>query len=115
MSVEIIGVFIPIVGLLVGGAIAIVAIVSDHRQKIAMVKNGMEIPKRKPSSNPLGGFRFGALMVGVAIGIIVGGIIENSGVFSSPEVGYFSSIFLFGGAAQILASLYMNKKLQHKN
>ena len=93
MSVEIIGVFIPIVGLLVGGAIAIVAIVSDHRQKIAMVKNGMEIPKRKPSSNPLGGFRFGALMVGVAIGIIVGGIIENSGVFSSPEVGYFSSIF----------------------
>ncbi len=69
MSVEIIGVFIPIVGLLVGGA----------------------------------------------IGIIVGGIIENSGVFSSPEVGYFSSIFLFGGAAQILAILYMNKKLQHKN
>lgn len=47
MNHQILAIFIPIIGILVGGSIAIIAIVSDHRQKIEMVKNGIDIPLKK--------------------------------------------------------------------
>jgi|SRR6056300_1120081 hypothetical protein len=110
MNPSTIGVFIPIIGIVVGGAIAIIAIVSDHRQKIEMVKNGIEVPQKKHDAYPFKGIRFGALLIGVAFGLIVGGILENTGAFFDHEVGYFASVFFFGGLGLIFASLYINKK-----
>lgn len=115
MDVEIIGVFIPIIGILGGGAIALVAIVSDHKQKLEMVKQRMEIPVKKPYSNPYKSLRFASLLIGAALGIILGGVLENTGAFYEPEVGYFASIILFGGLGLLLAGLYINKKLLPKN
>ena len=112
MNHQILAIFIPIIGILVGGSIAIIAIVSDHRQKIEMVKNGIDIPLKKQQASPFKGIRFGALLIGIAIGLVVGGILENTGAFYNQEVGYFASIFFFGGLGLIIASLYKNKKLE---
>ena len=37
----IIAVFIPIIGILVGGTIAVIAILSEHREKQEMIKKGI--------------------------------------------------------------------------
>ena len=47
MNPEIVAIYIPVIGILVGGAIAIIAIVSDHKQKQEMIKNGIPIPEKR--------------------------------------------------------------------
>ena len=47
MEIQYIAIFIPIIVILVGGAIALVAIVTEHKQKMEMVKQGMEISSKK--------------------------------------------------------------------
>ena len=64
-----------------GGAIALVAIVTEHKQKMEMVKQGMEISSKKNISNPYRSIKFSALLIGVALGIVVGGILKNTALF----------------------------------
>jgi len=65
----------------VGGAIALVAIVTEHKQKMEMVKQGMEISSKKNIPNSYRSIKFSALLIGVALGIVVGGILENTALF----------------------------------
>jgi hypothetical protein len=39
---ELLGIFIPIVAILIGGAIAITSMVIKHRERIAMIEQGMD-------------------------------------------------------------------------
>lgn len=64
-----------------GGAIALVAIVTEHKQKMEMVKQGMEISSKKNNPNSYRSIKFSALLIGVALGIVVGGILENTALF----------------------------------
>ena len=70
----------------------------------------MEIPVRKPS--PYGGLKFGVFLIGFAVGILVGGILDTLNVLSEPEVGYFASIFLFSGLGLVGSSIYIKKQMQ---
>ena len=115
MEIQYIAIFIPIIVTLVGGAIGLVAIVTEHKQKMEMVKQGMEISSKKNIPNPYRSIKFSALLIGIALGMVVGGILENTGAFYEAEVGYFASIFMFGGFALLIASLYINNRLSPKN
>jgi len=116
MNPEIVAIYIPVIGILVGGAIAIIAIVSDNKQKQEMIKNGIPIPeKRRRNVGGYSSLKFGALAIGVALGMIVGGFIENAEIFNDEETGFFASVFLFGGIALVLVSLYINKQMNNKN
>ena len=116
MRTEIIAVFIPIIGILVGGTIAVIAILSEHREKQEMIKKGIPFPeKRKRLSNGYSSLRLGALAIGVALGFILGGVFENADLFYDSETGYFASVFFFGGSALVLVSLYINKEVSKKN
>lgn len=75
----------------------------------------MEISSKKNIPNLYRSIKFSALLIGVALGIVVGGILENTGDFYEAEVGYFASIFMFGGLALLIASLYINNRLSPKN
>ena len=81
MEIQYIAIFIPIIVILVGGTIALVAIVTEHKQKMEMVKQGMEISSKKNISNPYRSIKFSVLLIGVALGIVVGEILENTALF----------------------------------
>ena len=115
MEIQYIAIFIPIIVILVGGAIALDAIVAEHKQKMEMVKQGMEIASKKNIPNSYQSIKFSALFIGVALGIVAGGILENTGTFYEAEVGYFASIFMIGGLALLIASLFINNRLSPKN
>ena len=80
-----------------------------------MIKQWIEISSKKNIPNLYRSIKFSALLIGVALGIVVGGILENTSDFYEAEVGYFASIFMFGGLALLIASLYINNRLSPKN
>ena len=100
---------IPIFSVIGGIAIVIVAIVTDYRKKTQMIEKGMEIPMKKPT--PHGGLKFGALLIGAAIGLIFGSLADANNWFVEDETGYFTGIMLFAGIGLILSSLYIKKTL----
>lgn len=83
MDVEVVAVMIPIIGLLVGVAIAIVSIVTSHRQKLrrtearhkerlAAIDKGLELPLDpvEPENGKKGGsLRSG--LVGLFVGVVL--------------------------------------------
>ena len=70
---------------------------------------------KKNIPNPYRSIKFSALLISVALGVIAGGILENTGAFYEADMGYFASIFIFGGFALLIASLYINNRLSPKN
>jgi hypothetical protein len=87
MEIQYIAIFIPIIVILVGGAIALVAIVTEH--KTGNGKTGSGNFFKKEHSKSYRSIKFSALLIGVALGCIAGGILENTGAFYEAEVGLF--------------------------
>jgi hypothetical protein len=81
----------------------IVFLVHRHKERKALIEKGMNINlligEKKCST--LESLKYGVLLIGLAIGILIGNILE---VYTplNEEVSYFSMIFLFGGMALLL-------------
>ncbi len=108
MREGILALMIPIIAMIGGVAIAIIAIITDYHKKKSMIEKGIEIPERKPSS-PYGSIKFGALVIGAAIGLIFGSFADDINLFVEDETGYFVGVMLFSGIGLIASSLYINK------
>jgi hypothetical protein len=84
-----------------------------NRERMALIEKNADPSILKPGSN--GGFKlfaikFGMLLMGIGLGILVGNILTATTVLKE-EVAYFSMIFLFGGAG-LFTSYFVGKKLQ---
>jgi len=86
-----------------------VFITARNKERMAMIEKGadasMFVTKRKYVAMTL---KIGMLLVGVALGILMGSLIDEYSTLPS-EVGYFSMIFLFGGIALIANSILEKK------
>jgi uncharacterized membrane protein HdeD (DUF308 family) len=119
MHVELLALFIPIIGIILGVTIAIVSIVTGHRQKLqrndmrhkerlAAIEKGLEIPP--DPVEPENGKKSGALRSGL-IGLFVGIVLY----FALSEVAG-SDVALFGlipaavGIANLLAWFLESRK-----
>ena len=100
---------IPIFSVIGGIVIVTVAIVTDYR-KTQMIEKGIEIPMKKPT--PYRGIKFGALIIGAAIGLTFGSIADNWGLFVEDETGYFVGVMVFAGIGLILSSLYIKNEIK---
>lgn len=83
-----------------------------RKERMALLEKGVEpsfFISKKTSSTTL---KFGMLFTGVAIGILLGNILEFSTKLDE-EVAYFSMIFLFGGIGLIL-NYIIEKKNEEK-
>ncbi len=81
----------------------IVFLVHRHKERQALIEKGMDLSTlvgdRKCST--LESLKYGVLLIGLAIGILIGNILDAYAGLNE-EVSYFSMIFLFGGIALLI-------------
>ena len=88
-----------------------------NKEKMAMIERGIDPGLRKATPKPFISLKFGLLMVGLGLGLLVA-LFTVRGVFgpdiSNAEEGqavavYFGSIFIFGGLG-LITSYVIEKK-----
>ena len=102
-------VFIPITMFAALFGVFYLYITARNKERLSMIEKGADASmfstKRKYYAMTL---KLGMLLVGISLGILIGSFIDEYTTLPE-EVGYFSMIFLFGGAALIINAL-MEKK-----
>lgn len=81
----------------------IVFLVHRHKERQALIEKGMDLSSLvvDKKCSTLESLKYGILLIGLAIGILIGNILDAyTGL--NEEVSYFSMIFLFGGIALLL-------------
>ena len=104
-------VIIPIFIFAVIFGIFYVYITARNKERMSMIEKGadasMFVTRKKRNFYAMT-LKIGMLLVGVALGILIGSMISEYTTLPE-EVGYFSMIFLFGGVA-LIANALMEKK-----
>lgn len=108
MGVEMIGVFIPIVGL-IGTFIMVVYLRKfQNIERMAIIEKGLDPGLFKMERSTSGALRASLLLIGAGIGLLLGYWLDRS--FDMEEVAYFSMLFIFGGLGLGLAYVVEEKK-----
>lgn len=108
----------PIIVLLIifGSVVTIVYLGIRKKERMAMMEKGVDASlffssKKKSSTN----LKYGLLLIGVALGILIGKILATTEAFMyEEEAAYFSMIFLFGGAALII-HYFLDKRMDKED
>lgn len=84
-------------------------VTTRNKERLALIEKGAnpELFKTKDTGSAFRTLKLGLFFIGIAIGIIGGYFLTNSGMEEEPA--YFSMIFLFGGIA-LAASYFLQKK-----
>jgi len=99
-----------------GAIVAIVYLSIRKKERMAMLEKGVDAsvfftPKKRDSY----ALKYGLLLIGVALGILIGNILAVTSAFMyEKEAAYFSMIFLFGGLALVIY-YFMAKKMVDDN
>jgi hypothetical protein len=104
----------PVLVLIVifGGIVSIVYLGIRRKERMAMLEKGVDASVffAAPKSKNEYSLKYGLLLIGIALGILMGSVIAFTGPFlEAPEAAYFSMIFLFGGIALILNYILARK------
>ncbi len=108
------GIIIPVAFFLSMFGILYVYFSTRNKERLAMIEKGFDPIKfkAKPENAGMNTLKWSLLMIGVAIGIFLGAILDEYADFPE-EAAYFSCIFLFGGLGLFTAYL-MGKKEEKK-
>lgn len=93
----------------------LVYLTQRHRERKALIESGQSaemLVSRKDCNEQNSSLKYGLVLVGLAIGILLGSILATYSAMAE-EAAYFSMIFLFGGIA--LLSYYIYNKSQTKD
>ena len=82
-----------------------------RKERMTMLDRGVDPSVFNEMRPGMAGIRYGLLLIGVAVGILIGNILDATTVLEE-EVSYFSMIFLFGGLALVIS--YFLEKHQAK-
>lgn len=86
------------------------AIKARNKERMALIEHGVDVSTiYRKRENKNGFFKFGFILIGVALGLIFGAIFSASGIMEEP-VSYFAMILLFGGGGVLLANHLITKK-----
>jgi hypothetical protein len=91
-------------------------LITRNKERLAMIEKGMDVSllsKRQGGQSPINYWviKIGFLMIGLALGIIMGSLAQNIGM--NEEQAYPSMILLFGGLA-LIVSYFIEIKLRAK-
>lgn len=102
-----------VLSIIFGSIVAIVYIGTRRKERMAMLEKGVDASvffSKKTNSNEYS-LKYGLLLIGVALGILVGNLLSASEPFAeAQEAAYFSMIFLFGGMA-LLINYFIARKM----
>jgi hypothetical protein len=107
-EVAILGVLLPIIISL--GAFVMIAYLRKFKniERMAIIDKGLDPNLFKDEMRTSGALRGGLLLIGVGLGFLMGYWLDSA--FYMDEVGYFSMLFIFGGAGLLFAYLIEEKK-----
>jgi len=104
----------PILVLLIifGSIVTIVYFGIRKKERMAMMDRGVDPSVfHNPPKKNTAALKYGILLVGVALGILLGKLLATLDAFMyEEEVAYFSMIFLFGGLS-LLIYHFLSKKM----
>ena len=101
-----------VLAIIFGTILAIVYLGIRRKERMAMMEKGVDAsiflaPKKRSSMS----LKYGLLLIGVALGIIIGKLLALTEAFMyEEEAAYFSMIFLFGGLALII-HYFLDKRM----
>ena len=111
-TVEIIGVFIPIIAII--GAVIMVIYLRKflNQERMAMIDKGLSpADLQKSREEGFGTLKFALLLIGIGLGFLAGNILESYTNMDN-EVAYFSMLFLFGGVGLTIAYVIQKKNME---
>lgn len=112
MDPAVVGVFVPIV-ISIGAFVMIVFLRQyEKEERLKMIEHGMD-PHSGTQKRRGGGLKFALVAIGVGIGLLVGNVLDSSGLVYE-EVAYFSMSFLFGGIGLLVGYLIEAKKIKEE-
>jgi len=86
----------------------------DRSIKTQLIKHGADAKTLKMDKNTNGSLRFGLLLVGVALGVLLGNFIAET-TSMQEEVAYFSMTFLLGGISLLIYHFLSGKNTDNNN
>lgn len=111
---EVLGIMIPIVGL-VGAFIMVVYLRKfENTERMAMIEKGVDpaLFTQKKRANTSGPLRASLLFIGAGIGLLIAYFLDRA--YNMEEVAYFSMLFVFGGLGLGAAYLVEEKKIKEE-
>ncbi len=110
----IVALLIPIIGTI--GVFTMVVFLRKYEndEKMAMIAKGIMPPQKTSLNvNPSHSLRWGFILVGLGIGLLMGSWLESITDMNS-DTAHFSMVFIFGGLG-LLASYFYQVNLDKKN
>jgi hypothetical protein len=112
--VPIVGMLIPIIGIIAVFTMIVFVRKYENDEKMAMIAKGITPPQKASYQvNPSHSLRWGFVLVGLGIGLLMGSLLESLTNLDG-ETAHFSMIFIFGGLG-LLASYFYQMSLDKKN
>jgi len=112
MNPETLGVLVPFAFFALVFGSLYVHLTTRNKERLALIEKGADPELFKAKAQPDSGnkvIKVGIFLIGIAIGIIAGYFLEQTGMDEVPA--YFSMIFLFGGIGLVI-SHYLQKNKQ---
>lgn len=92
-----------VLAIIFGFIYAVIFISIRRKERMALLERGADPAMfQQPVTDKIASLRYGLFLIGLAIGILMGNILEVSTQLG-PEASYFSMVFLFGGIALVLS------------
>lgn len=84
-----------------GMIVSIVYIQARKKVQLTLIQHKMDAAMLKTDKDANGALKFGLLMVGVSVGILLGNILTTA-YNMQDEVAYFSMVLIFGGISLLV-------------
>ena len=112
MNPAVVGVFVPII-ISLGAFIMVIFLRRfEKEERLKMIEHGMD-PHSGVQKRRGGGLKFALVAIGVGLGLLIGSILDSSGIVYE-EVAYFSMAFIFGGLGLLGGYLLEAKKIKEE-
>jgi hypothetical protein len=108
MDVAVLGVMIPIIGII--GAFIIIGYLRkfQNMERMAIIDKGLDPSLFKSERVTAAALRASLLLIGAGLGLLMGYWLDRT--FGMDDVAYFSMIFIFGGIGFGVAYLVEERK-----
>lgn len=98
-----------VMAVIFGSIVMLVYLNIRKKERMLLIEKGADASIFATRSESYPSLKWGILMTGLAIGLLVGNLLESyAGML--PEIAYFSMLFLFGGMGLIIYYVIESRK-----